>query len=74
VGSAELLCVVQAGRAVHEQVSALSAHGPRLAIGLATGDVRASAVPSGVSLLDPVEISSRRPGSRTLCPRRPGGD
>eukprot|EP01048_Picozoa_sp_COSAG05_P017473 COSAG05_NODE_2388_length_3130_cov_3.713956_2_plen_450_part_00 len=63
----QLLCVVATGRAAHESITSLAAVGPRLVVGLASGGVRASAVPSGFGLLTPPEPSAGSSGDRVLC-------
>ena len=59
--------IVGTGRGPHETVSCLAASGPRLAVGIATGDVLASAVPSGLALAAPLDISDGTANSRALC-------
>ena len=58
--------VVASGRAMHESLTCLAASGPRLVVGLATGDVRASAVPSGLALPAPLDLGTAEV-SRALC-------
>eukprot|EP01043_Picozoa_sp_COSAG02_P006406 COSAG02_NODE_182_length_30594_cov_23.562912_1_plen_468_part_00 len=58
--------VVASGRATHESLTCLAASGPRVVVALATGDVRASAVPSGLALPAPLELGTAEV-SRALC-------
>lgn len=58
--------VVASGCAAHESFTCLAASGPRVVVALATGDVRASAVPSGLALPAPLDLGTAEV-SRALC-------
>ena len=58
--------VVASTRAPQEASTCLAASGPRVVVALATGDVRASAVPSGLALPAPLDLGTSEV-SRALC-------